>query len=240
MLERFDFNYDPMRQGYDTNTWRTLLGAPAVSGAGRLVVDNGTGISGSTIHYTDFVKGTINFNVNIPTSPAEGDSRYFGMSSPSNNRFVRFSTGSELKCETSDGGNATVSDEIEWNAADWNGNDLDFQIVWEPGMVRFFIEGTNVYTVTDNSIPYGPLSLYLFDNSTSPMTIGAISVRGTQSVYINPKTSDSSSTIDTGTLSLREVVTVTEDMDILLPSLTVLPTEEATVAEDITLTVVSP
>jgi len=219
MLERFNFNYDPTRQGYDTNTWRTLLGDPAIGSTGRLVVDTGAGTAGAIIHYTDFVKGTVNFNVNIPSSPATGDSRYFGLATPSNDGYIRFAIGSELKCETANGGNTTTSDELEWDATGWNGEDLDFQIVWEAGLVRFYIEGTIVYTVTDESIPHGPLSLYVFDNSEDPMTLGDLSVRGTQSVYVNPVTSDSSATIVTGTLSLREVATITEDVEIFLPSL---------------------
>ena len=70
---RTSFAYDPARQGYDTNSWRTLSGAPAVTGSGRMVVDAGTGIAGIAVHYADFLKGDISFNINVPTAPAAGD-----------------------------------------------------------------------------------------------------------------------------------------------------------------------
>ena len=68
MAIRKSFYYDPIRQGYDTNSWRTISGAPALVGS-RLTLDNQAGIGAAIIHYVDFVKGEMVFDVNVPTVP---------------------------------------------------------------------------------------------------------------------------------------------------------------------------
>jgi hypothetical protein len=59
--------------------------------------------------------------------------------------------------------------------------------------VNFYVNGTKVYGVSDSSVPCGPLSLYLSDDSGSAMTVGIIDVKGTQSFVMNPVTSDTTS-----------------------------------------------
>jgi len=228
---RFEnFNYAPMRQGYDTNSWRTLRGAPAVVGGGRISVDNGTGIAGEAIHYIDFTKGDISFDVIIPTSPAAGNSRLFGLSSLNSNDFIVFSIDDALTCKVSSLYSSDESGELEWNDA-WNGVSVEFRIRWEAGTAKFFINGSQVYAISEDSVPYGPLSLYLYDNSTSPMTFGDMRVRGAQSLYVNPVTSDSSVTRAVGTISISDLATITEATTMLIPELYITPVEAITISE---------
>lgn len=234
-----NFVYDPIRSGYDTNSWRTISGAPAVGTLGRLVIDNGSGIDASTIHYADFCKGDVSFNINIPSTPAGGDSRYFGVSAPNTSAYIRFYVGSDLYCQTSDGVTTTTSSALTWDSTNWNGINVVFTIRWEAGTARFFIQGTQVYSVSDASVPYGPLSLYLFDNSTSPMTVGDINVRGAQSLVMTPKTSDSSSTSSGGTISVNQSVTVTENVSIYEAEYTPTFNESVTITESITMSVMA-
>ena len=242
-IVRTSFYYDPIRQGYDTNSWRTLSGSPAVV-SGRLVVDGGVGIAGEIIHYADFLKGDISFNVNVPSAPAAGDSRLFGVSAPNTVAYIRFSIDDTLTCQTSDGTTTTESAALEWNASLWNGANVEFRIRWEAGAAKFFINGTQVYAVSGASVPHGVLSLYMFDNSASSMTVGDVNVRGTQSFVMNAKTSDTAtSTSTSGTLSRFESVTVTESNTMRIPVLK-LPFvsgalfEPVTVTENVALTVV--
>ena len=111
---RKSFIYSPMRQGYDTNSWRTISGAPSVVG-GRLSIDNEAGVAGSAIHYVDFVKGDISFDVNVPVAPVEGTYRIFGVSTPDATAYIRFAIGSELNCEVCDEGNTTVNASLQVN-----------------------------------------------------------------------------------------------------------------------------
>lgn len=217
-ITRTSFYYDPVRSGYDTNSWRTLSGAPSVSGSGRIVVDAGTGIAGSAIHYADFLKGDISFNINIPTTPAAGDSRLFGVSAPNTSAYIRFSIDDALTFQTSDGTTTTESSAVTWDN-NLTGSNTEFRIRWEAGTAKFYINGALQYTVSDASVPSGPLSLYLFDNSASAMTIGDIYVRGTQSYVTHLATSDtSSSTSGVGTISRFDNVTVTENFAFLIPT----------------------
>ena len=218
-IVRTSFYYDPIRQGYDTNSWRTLSGSPAVV-SGRLVVDGGVGIAGEIIHYADFLKGDISFNVNVPSTPAAGDSRLFGVSAPNTVAYIRFSIDDTLTCQTSDGTTTTESASLPWNATLWNGVNVEFRIRWEAGSAKFFINGTQVHAVSDASVPHGVLSLYMFDNSASAMTVGDINVRGTQSFVMTVKTSDTAtSTSTSGTLSRFESITITENVSLFQPSL---------------------
>lgn len=211
MSDRTSFYYDPIRQGYDTNSWRTLSGAPAIIAGGRLSVD-----SGSAIHYADLLKGDISFNVNVPTAPGVAESRSFGLYAPNTSAYILFSIGSTLVCTTSDGVTSTSSSTIAWDPA-WTGNNIIFRIRWESGRVIFVINHTRVYTVADASVPPGPLSLYLQDDSTTPMSFGDMNVRGTQSFVMNPKTSDNTS-FD-GLLFTSQLVTVAENLNLLLVNL---------------------
>jgi hypothetical protein len=57
-ITRTSFTYDPARQGYDTNSWRTLSGTTPTVAGGCIVLDGGAGTN-STIHYADITKGDI-------------------------------------------------------------------------------------------------------------------------------------------------------------------------------------
>lgn len=203
---RTSFSYVPFRQGYDTNSWKTISGAPALAAAGRLVVDVGTGTPGYAIHYADFLKGDFSFDVNIASAPG-GDFRSFGMTSASS--YIKFSISGSLTCQTSDGATTTISDPISWDSS-WSGANVVFRIRWEPSCAKFFINGTQVCLISGSSVPHGPLSLFLYDNATTAMTVGDISVKGTQSFVMNPKSSDSTAPVFTGSLLRSDTVTITE------------------------------
>ena len=114
MAIRKSFYYDPIRQGYDTNSWRTISGAPALVGS-RLSIDNSAGIGASIIHQVDFVKGEMVFDVNVPTAPTSGTNRSFGASSPNTSAYILFSFSGTLNCITSDGTTTTSSGTIAWD-----------------------------------------------------------------------------------------------------------------------------
>jgi hypothetical protein len=211
------FYYSPIRQGYDSNSWRTISGAPALDVNGRISVDNLVSIEGSAIHYADFVKGDVIFDVNIPVAPVAGVNRIVGLSSPNTASYIWFNFDTSLTCETSDGTTTTVSDDITWDSA-WTGANTLFKIRWGAGYAKFFINGVQVYQISDDSVPYGPLSLFLLDGADSSMTIGDVVVLGTQSYVMNLKTSDSSSTNVSGKLSMYQGITVSENVAFFIPS----------------------
>lgn len=226
---RTSFYYDPIRQGYDTNSWKTLSGAPAVVAGGRLSVDNGSD-AGSAVHYADFLKGDISFNVNS-SAPGANTGHVFGVSAPNTSAYIRFSIAGTLTCQTSDGTTTSESAEIPWNT-NWSGANIEFRIRWEAGTAKFFIAGSQVYAISNSSVPAGPLSLYLSDDSSSAMTIGDIAVRGTQSFVMNPKTSDTTSF--SGLLMTSSSVTVTDVIAALKIPTLIIPWDTTTLFDSIT------
>lgn len=230
-ITRTSFYYDPIRQGYDTNSWRTLAGAPAIAAGGRLAVDNGSD-AGEAVHYADFLKGDISFNVNVPAAPGAGAARLFGVSAPNTSAYIRFSIDDAFTCQTSDGSNTTESSSIQWQS-EWTGANIVYRIRWEPGTAKFYVNGSLIYAINDASVPSGPLSLYLADNSTSQMTVGDITVRGTQSFVMNPKTSDTASF--SGLLSSVTNIAVSENLSMLLVNLS-LPYVSGGLSESVTVT----
>ena len=223
--------YDPYRQGFDTNEWRTLLGTVALD-ANRIEVTDG-----AISHYADILKGDITFNLKSPDTPTNMNC-LVGLYQPSSGAFVVFNFSGDLTASVSDGVNTTNSSAITWNS-DWTSANVKFQIVWEAGIVKFFIAGTRVATIASDYIPAGPLALYVFDGSTNPMSIGAIDVRGAQSIYMHLKTSDTAAPAEpAGSLLAFQNVTVSENLSIIIPTL-VLPfvsgglSESVTVSENI-------
>jgi hypothetical protein len=237
-ITRTSFYYDPIRQGYDTNSWRTISGAPAVSAiaGGRISVDNEAGLPGSAVHYADFLKGDISFDVNVPLAPVEGVTRKFGVSAPNTSAYIRFSLTDSFNCETSDGINTTVSSDITWSS-DWTGANTIFRIRWEAGGAKFYVNNVQVYAVSDASVPCGPLSWYLYDGADNSMTVGDLITRGTQSFVMNPKTSDSTGTNPIGAISMYQGVTITESVTMLIPTIHIDKYESITVSESVTMRV---
>lgn len=213
---RTSFIYDPMRQGFDANLWRTLQGVPSDASFGRIEVNQG-----SAVHYADLLKGEFFFDINSPTAPGADEDRVFGLFSPSTGDRIVFSLSSTLIATMTKDGVVTSSSAIAWNPA-WTSANTIFRIVWEQGLVRFTVAGTQVACLAGD-VPHGPLSLFLSDFSASAMTVGAIRVLGTEYFIPYLKTSDSSSA--QGSLRSFSSVTTTENITMLIPMLFGYPSD---------------
>lgn len=239
---RTSFYYDPFRQGYDTNSWRTISGAPILGANGRLIIDTINGNAGSAVHYADIQKGDISFNLNIPSAPGADAGRFVGLQALNQAAYVRFSFGSVLTAQTSDGVNSTTSSAIVWDNS-WTSANVEFRIRWEAGTAKFFIAGTQVAVISDSSVPNGPLSFYLYDDSALPMTVGDINARGMQSFVMNLKTSDTTNASGNFIMT-SSFVTVSENVamkvvNYILPGVGSDLAEAVTVSESITFNIVT-
>jgi hypothetical protein len=58
-----NFVYDPQRQGYDENLWKTISGTPAIS-SDKLRISNA-----AILHYGDCLHGFFNLVANVPATP---------------------------------------------------------------------------------------------------------------------------------------------------------------------------
>lgn len=232
-------SYDPYRQGFDTNEWRTLFGTPYLD-ANRLEIT-----SGAISHNADILKGNITFNLQVPTDPSTMNAM-IGLNQPSKGTFIGFVFAGTLYARVSDGTNSAVSSAITWDSA-WNGVKKDFSISWESGIVKFLISGAVVATITSEYIPAGPLALYISDISPDPLSTGVIDVRGSQCIWMHLKTSDTAAPSEpAGSLVMVQSVTVTDvvsEMKIVtlfLPFNGGTPTNEAvTVTESVSMFLVN-
>lgn len=179
----FSFYYDPVRQGYDTNTWNTITGVPVVV-AGQLKLDN-AGI----IHFADLLRGEAVFSLNF-TEPQAGDDVKVGFIENNKGEYAYFKIADDvLTAEISNGTNSKTS-VIPW-VADWTSVNTEFKIKWEAGLVTFSIgdqfkvcldDTSGTDAIAELSVPGDPMSLYAHCDSTSPLFINYIDVKGVQSM----------------------------------------------------------
>jgi len=222
MLNKRSFYYDPYRQGYDTNLWKTLQGAPYTS-LGRLIVNHG-----EIIHYGDIMKGQFEFNLNLPSGPGTGDNRLIGLFQPSANTYLYFSIGATMKAMASDGEGHTSEQAITWSA-DWAGKNIEYTIRWEAGSARFLVNGSQVAILSGDSIPRDPMSLYVLDDSNDNMTVGDIDALGIHFFLLNPKSADTSEW--DGHMFSTQFVAVSENVQVRITKLVPSVYQNVTVSE---------
>lgn len=188
-ISQNSFYYDPIRQGYDTNYWKTLGGTILALGDGGLSA-GGSDNFGDAIGLGDISKGDILFDVVIPSAPSTGSNREIGLWSPSKDASILFNIIQDsFYVSVSDGTVETTSDAIDWES-EWTGARLTLRIRWDAGLVKFYINGVRRATLSGDNIPHGPLSLYFSDASDDNMVIKNIQVLGTYQYTLHDKSTD--------------------------------------------------
>lgn len=184
-IDRISFSYDPQRQGYDTTLWRSLFGFPVVE-SGSLVFN-----FASAVHFGDCRKGNFIFGATIPSAPADGQFRQWGMYSHSLGAYLLFDiTGSTFSAKTSDGNGNTNSSTISWQTA-WTNTETEFRINWEAGRAVFSVGGVVQATISDDSISGRTMSLYASNTSEDNLKIRYIDASSIQSYILTPSPEDS-------------------------------------------------
>lgn len=224
-----NFLYEPSRDGYDLDAWKSVYGTPIVTG-GSLYLQQA-----AMIHRGDSSRGQITMNVNVPSSPAGGESRRFGFYGPSSGAYAWFSIeGEALNAAISDGRDNLTSTAITWDDTNWSANDVDFTIRWEAGLVRFIINDSIVATLSGYSVPHDPLAIYLSNGSDDGMKVRYIHAEGLRAFYMHTDHADTDA--GAGPLYVAQVVSIAEDvtdevqLGDLGPSNTVSITEDVSVS----------
>ena len=170
----YNFYYDPVRQGYDLNTWSTITGAP-------VVVSNVLSfLSASAIHSADILHGDATFSINVAT-PVAGDDVQFGFYDANQVSGVGFRiTDDELYADSFIGSNIT-STLIAWDT-NWNLANTEFRVKWEAGRAVYYIGGTERVVISDSSVPGSPLNIYIESGSAAALSINYINVKGVQNL----------------------------------------------------------
>jgi hypothetical protein len=188
MQLRKNFVYDPKRQGYDTNLWKTLSGVPAIN-ADKLRLNNA-----SIIHYADLYGCNLTMRITLPAGPQQGDSRRFGLASVGLGAFLVFDiNGAVFSIKAIDGLGNTKTTLVDFATA-WVLTPTDFEIRWNGTYADFVVNGVptidNItaadkifaatYRLNDIAVPKGPLSIYISNTNADNMDITTIEARNIQ------------------------------------------------------------
>ena len=174
----FNFYYDAVRQGYDSNTWNTLLGVP-------VVLSNQLTLTGASImHFADILRGDAVFNINV-SEPTAGDDAKIGFKEENGDIFAYFKILNDVLTAETSNGTTVESIAITWEDI-WTSTNTEFRIKWEAGAVHFYIGGQWKATIGDESdlnvpvsvVPGTPMSLYLYNDSNDPLKLKYISIKG--------------------------------------------------------------
>jgi len=199
----YNFYYDPVRQGYDSSSWRTLYGDPIVSGT-RLDLQNA-----AILHYADILRADTTFGLNIP-APASGDDRKVGLIQYNKNAYIYFKISNDVLTAETSNGTTTNSSVITWQSA-WTSTNTEFRIKWEAGTATFYVNGNIQAVIQDVSIPGDPLSLYLANSSPNGWFLDYIDVKSIQSYLMSEGNDDS---IFGPIVSEFDRITVSENVDL--------------------------
>ena len=188
MQLKTNFVYDPKRQGYDTNLFKTLSGVPSVV-ASQLRIN-----AASIIHYGDMYGCDMTVRVTIPAVPIAGDSRRIGLASAGLGAFVGFDiSGVVFSIQANDGKGNTKSVTVDFLAA-WATVPTDFEIRWRGTYADFLVGGVPVidttdatnkkfaatYRLNDIAVPKGPLSIYVLNANADNLDIATINAKNIQ------------------------------------------------------------
>lgn len=196
------FLYDVQRQGFDDKLWTTISGtAAALNGAISF-----TGGGGVIVHNADMNKGEFTFLVQMAT-PAGGMTASWGLANITRNTKAVFNVSNTTFQASTQSEDTNASSVIAFNPL-WNGAQIVTKIRWEAGLVKFFINGTQVGSLT--VAPHEVMALYMSDNGQN---ISLFEVSGTAWGYNLNNASDASPASLDRVLNVaaHESVTTTEN-----------------------------
>ena len=184
----YNFCYDPVRQGFDANTWATITGTPTL--ANNKLVLEGAGI----LHFADILRGDAVFSINI-SAPAAGDDKKWGFAEYNKGAHLYFKVADDVFSVESSDGTTTKTTDIDW-VSDWSDTNTEFRIKWEAGMATFYVGGQLKATLNDTyalgvptiAIPGDPMYLYAASDSSQAMKLNYIDVKGVQSSNLDVPT----------------------------------------------------
>ena len=215
----FNFYYDPVRQGYDPVSWRSLTGTPLIAG-NQLSFNNAT-----AVHLADILRGDASFSLNL-AAPANGDQKQFGFMLFSKNEYLTFNIFDSVFSANSSDGTTSYSIPITWQSA-WTNTNTEFRIQWEAGLASFYVGGvlqaviSTTYTldIPVSAIPGDPMSLYVsdFSSSANHILVNYIDVKSIQSYILS--TSAGSGASFPVLVDKSDKVTISENITMLVPTI---------------------
>lgn len=172
-IPRTAFVYDPVVRGLDSTFWKSVTGTPSLT-SNRLRVNNARLTS-----FTQYMRGKIEFKLNVPTAPSGGDDKFWGLRNPVAATFgaIYFQiTGAVFQAVSyDDAGNAQTT-AITWDTSTWDGNQISYQILWTPTNITFLVNGI-VQATHQTRIGTVPLALDIDNNDADNLDTDYVFVR---------------------------------------------------------------
>lgn len=168
------FSFDPARDT-EAAVWVATTGSIVASGA-NLTVNADTLVSLET-----FNAGALQIRAEIPVVPTAADDRKLGFSGVGNGGYAWFNIDDDnVLCQIADGLGNTDEVEINWSdgtSENWTNIATTFEVRWDPGIVRFFVNGQQRAALSDG-VPTGPMSIYLHNANADDLDIKQVTVDG--------------------------------------------------------------
>ena len=181
MAERTSIYYDPARQGIDLNQLTVLAGSPSLDSNNKIILNAAT-----IVHNHDVQRCEVRFLLTIPAVPTTGDSRRFGLFSTNKNSGVYFDINGNIFSGIANDSvaNKTVSETMTFESS-WATNEVEYKIVWEPDLIKFYVDRTRkaVLSLSSSELDISsiPLSVYVKNGNSDNMILGNFEIVGAMS-----------------------------------------------------------
>lgn len=170
-----NFYYDPLRQGYDTGVFASVLGTAPTIVSDELVFNGGGAIT-----RFDMGRGEITMRLKIPVGPTSGDDRAWGLTQASNDTLIAFNTENDEFSIKVRNGDTVESLAVDWLAG-WTNTSVDWTISWDPSGAKFYANGQLLgFLNLDGAVPQVPLSLVIINENSDAMTLSNIQFRNVE------------------------------------------------------------
>lgn len=167
-------SYDPARDA-EAEFWVATTGSISASGT-DLTVNADTLVSLET-----FNAGVLQVEANIPADPTALDDRKIGFTGLNTGAYAWFFIeGTALKCQVADGNGESDTITVPWSDGtieDFSGNVATYEVRWDAGSVRFFINGVQRAQLS-TGVPTGLMSVYLHNANTDNLVVKQVTVDG--------------------------------------------------------------
>lgn len=165
------WSFDPQVGGYDETLWKTITGTPAIAGTILRLT------SAEIISYQVFKNLSVEFAVTVPTAPATGDSKAWGLKNYSKGNKARAEfdiTDAVFTAKVYDeSGTVIASKTITWDAT-WTAAEARYRISISERNVFFAVDDTIVARFEDVNVAKSPVSLHIVNADADNLDVGAV------------------------------------------------------------------
>lgn len=164
--------------GYDTTIWKPITGTPTLS-SDKIRIN-----AAEITTFLALKNGDVEIGITVPTAPTAGDSRFFGIYSPtlSTKGKMLFSVEDDecFVLAHDDDGTEIFKEQIVWDS-DWTNAEARYRISWNANQILFSVNGTIVYqtndTVVARLIPSLPNNITIKNANSDNLDVSYLAIR---------------------------------------------------------------